>query len=305
MSAPPGNTDVNQDPPPPTPGTTRRRGPNWLPAEEAQLAISWVNASEQPEFAANQTSETFYRKVEEDFNLHSRVHYRNWEQIRTRWGPLNTSTLKFAAIYNAIERVPPSGSGPDDWLKAAHLAYQSQNKGVAFNSVPAWQNVRHVSKWQQDGGPDRFSQTFENMSETIEDQSTTDGSVTASGITSSDSQGSLPRPIGQKAAKRRRIEGYKDDEILSAASEFSALARDRLAFIGEGNIIAKEANALAKEQLKIEEKKQVIDEQHRQSEVQINDLKMLRETVDDLEDEESKNVLRMIQKKIKNKWLST
>ncbi|KNE93108.1 hypothetical protein PSTG_13497 [Puccinia striiformis f. sp. tritici PST-78] len=125
MSAPPGNTNVNQDPPPPsTPEQTRRRGPNWLPAEEAQLAISWVNVSEQPEFAANQTSETFYKKVQVDFNQHSQIHYCNWKQICTRWGPLNTSALKFAAIYNAIERVPPSGLGPEDWLKAAHIAYQ-------------------------------------------------------------------------------------------------------------------------------------------------------------------------------------
>ncbi|CAH7687788.1 hypothetical protein PPACK8108_LOCUS22627 [Phakopsora pachyrhizi] len=46
----------------------KKRSPNWLPSEEEQLAISWINVSEQPEYAANQTGETFYKKVEADFN---------------------------------------------------------------------------------------------------------------------------------------------------------------------------------------------------------------------------------------------
>ncbi|KAH9469183.1 hypothetical protein Pst134EA_009712 [Puccinia striiformis f. sp. tritici] len=121
------------------------------------------------------------------------------------------------------------------------------------------------------------------MSETTDDQNTTDGSVTASGMASSNSTGSLPCLGGQKAAKRRRINGYKDDEILLAAAKFTSLARDCLAFICKGKIIAKEAN----------------------TKVQINYLKMLRESVDNLEDAESKEVLQMIQKTIKNKWLST
>ncbi|KNE93109.1 hypothetical protein PSTG_13498 [Puccinia striiformis f. sp. tritici PST-78] len=93
------------------------------------------------------------------------------------------------------------------------------------------------------------------MSETTDDQNTTDGSVTASGMASSNSTGSLPCLGGQKAAKRRRINGYKDDEILLAAAKFTSLARDCLAFICKGKIIAKEANTLAKEQLKIKQKK--------------------------------------------------
>ncbi|CAH7689732.1 hypothetical protein PPACK8108_LOCUS24859 [Phakopsora pachyrhizi] len=40
----------------------KKCSPNWLPSKEEQLAISWINVSEQPEYAANQTGETFYKK---------------------------------------------------------------------------------------------------------------------------------------------------------------------------------------------------------------------------------------------------
>ncbi|CAH7678509.1 hypothetical protein PPACK8108_LOCUS13037 [Phakopsora pachyrhizi] len=46
----------------------KKLSPNWLPSEEEQLEILWINVSEQPEYAANQTGETFYKKVEADFN---------------------------------------------------------------------------------------------------------------------------------------------------------------------------------------------------------------------------------------------
>ncbi|EFP84737.2 uncharacterized protein PGTG_10896 [Puccinia graminis f. sp. tritici CRL 75-36-700-3] len=63
--------------------TKKKRGPNWLPRKEEQLAISWINVSKQPEFATNQLGETFYRKIEKDFNIHSKAHYCDHGQIKT------------------------------------------------------------------------------------------------------------------------------------------------------------------------------------------------------------------------------
>jgi hypothetical protein len=63
---------------------------------------------------------------------------------------MNTSTLKFSVIYNAIKHNPPSGSGPKDWLEAAKMNYQDQTKGTAFNNLSAWQKLRYTPKWQAD-----------------------------------------------------------------------------------------------------------------------------------------------------------
>jgi hypothetical protein len=63
----------------------KKRSPNWLPDEEEQLAISWLHISKKPEFANNQSSKVFYRKIELDFNSHSKTHYCDFNQIKTRY----------------------------------------------------------------------------------------------------------------------------------------------------------------------------------------------------------------------------
>lgn len=128
----------------------KKRSPNWLPQEEEQLASSWLKASERADFTTNQTSESFYKAVELDFNRHSKLHYRDYDQIRIRWAALNTSTLKFSAIYNAIEKSPPPNTTPYDWMIGARKIYLEQTKGHAFKDELAWQKLRYAPKWQQD-----------------------------------------------------------------------------------------------------------------------------------------------------------
>jgi hypothetical protein len=77
MSAPTTN------PPDPKP-SKKKRAPNWLPLEEEQLVISWLHVSKQPEFAANQSGEAFFLKIEVDFNTWSKTHYCSTKQIKTR-----------------------------------------------------------------------------------------------------------------------------------------------------------------------------------------------------------------------------
>jgi hypothetical protein len=64
-----------------------------------------------------------------------------------RWTSLNTATLKFLAIYNALECNPPSGTSPEDWLITAKTAYQDQTKGTPFNSLAAWTKLCYSEKW--------------------------------------------------------------------------------------------------------------------------------------------------------------
>ncbi|OAV96350.1 hypothetical protein PTTG_00669 [Puccinia triticina 1-1 BBBD Race 1] len=128
----------------------KKRSPNWLPQEEEQLACSWLVVSQRPEFLANQTSESFFRAVELDFNQHSKLHHRDHDQIRIRWAALNTSTLKFSAIYNALEKSPPKDSTPDDWMATARKIYSEQSRGHTFKDELAWKRLRHAPKWKQD-----------------------------------------------------------------------------------------------------------------------------------------------------------
>jgi hypothetical protein len=54
----------------------------------------------------------------------------------------------------------------------------------------------------------------------------------------------------------------------------------------------------------VEQKQLIIEGQHRESEVQMNNLKLLRKREEDLEDNKSKRVLQLMKEKIQNKWLS-
>ncbi|KAA1076168.1 hypothetical protein PGT21_050249 [Puccinia graminis f. sp. tritici] len=128
----------------------KKRSPNWLPQEEEQLACSWLVVSQRPEFITNQTSESFFRAVELDFNQHSKLHHRDHDQIRIRWAALNTSTLKFSAIYNALEKSPPKDSTPEDWMATARKIYSEQSRGHTFKDELAWKKLRHAPKWKQD-----------------------------------------------------------------------------------------------------------------------------------------------------------
>ena len=158
------------------------------------------------------------------------------------WTSLNTATLKFSAIYNAIERNPPSGSGPEDWLRTSHTIYQDQSKGAPFNSIAAWYKVRLAPKWQPNK-PNKIIPTF--SLDPIE--GLPDSSVTASGLCtpSACSSGPLARPIGQKAAKRRQTKGNKDEEKLARASVFTEVARERLASLNKAASIFEAKNALS------------------------------------------------------------
>ncbi|PLW29268.1 hypothetical protein PCASD_25085 [Puccinia coronata f. sp. avenae] len=322
----------------PTPEETpqkKKRSPNWLPDEEEQLAISWLHISEKPEFANNQSGEVFYRKIELDFNSHSKTHYRDFNQIKTRWVSLNTATLKFSAIYNNIERNPPSGTSPEDWLAAAKTAYHQQTKGLTFNSHSAWQKLRYAAKWRSDPH-NEISGTATPVPIPSSDSLAPDddgSDVTATGIYTPTTRSAsfLSRPIGQKAAKKRRIDSSRADDVVSTATELAAIAKDCLTSANEGNDIRREKNDISKGLLKIEEKKlvlakkkqivdeknqlvaeknqivaekkQVVDKEHQQSETQMNDMKMLSQNKN-LEDPEACRVILLIKEKIKNKWLA-
>jgi hypothetical protein len=66
------------------------------------------------------------------------------------WAALNTSTLKFSAIYNALEKSPPKDSTPEDWMATARKIYSEQSRGHTFKDELAWKKLRHAPKWKQD-----------------------------------------------------------------------------------------------------------------------------------------------------------
>ena len=116
------------------------RGSNWDEDEEKQLAKSWMLVSQQAEYATNQTSDTFFNLVTEDFLKYQTKNSRTMDQIRGRyvvlelplfhvahhkllfdglgyrWAVLQTATMKFSAYYAKCDDQRQSGCEPGDIL---------------------------------------------------------------------------------------------------------------------------------------------------------------------------------------------
>ncbi|KAI7940111.1 hypothetical protein MJO28_013763 [Puccinia striiformis f. sp. tritici] len=74
--------------------------------------------------------------------------------------------------------------------------------------------------------------------------------------------------------------------------------------LNKGDELLQTKVALAQDHLKLEEKKFKLKKEHQLSEVQLNKLKILRESEDNLDDK-AKEAISLIKKKIKSKWLSS
>jgi hypothetical protein len=61
--------------------------------------------------------------------------------------------------------------------------------------------------------------------------------------------------MGQKAAKKRRLEASGDNELSLCAADLASISRDQVTAMNTGNNIMRENNDIAKDRLKIEEKK--------------------------------------------------
>ncbi|CAH7671645.1 hypothetical protein PPACK8108_LOCUS6442 [Phakopsora pachyrhizi] len=114
------------------------------------------------------------------------------------------------------------------------------------------------------------------------------------------------RPMGSKAAKQQHLNftDFKEDRA-SQAKEFNTLTKQKLIIIQEGIQVSKEKNEVELKQLKIEEKKLIIEKEHRASEVVMNELVLLSKCEDDLKDPDALEVLKKMKDKVKRKWLDS
>ncbi|KAI7957492.1 hypothetical protein MJO28_004587 [Puccinia striiformis f. sp. tritici] len=302
----------------PTQGSARKkRSSNWLPAEEEQLAITYLRISEDPEVGNNQAATTFHKKMEAHFNEHIKCNYRDHDQIRIKWGSLNTLTLKFSAIHNALVRNPPSGFNNAKIMATALQTYAAQNKNVAFSSLPAWEILRYSPKWRPDR-PDLTIAIPTGETNASDEINIGDGSISGTGTVirsaspSSRSASSIDRAIGGKAAKKRRLKSYSHAEMLTEASKLNSSSKERLTALKAANDILQQKNTITEEMIKIEEKKLAleerkfkVEEEHRQCETQMNEMKLLQENTDNINNPDTKQVLELMKKKIIGKWLPT
>ncbi|OAV96287.1 hypothetical protein PTTG_08495 [Puccinia triticina 1-1 BBBD Race 1] len=128
-------------------------GTNFINTEDVQLARSWLHIS-QSQISNSMKMDHFWKEVANHFNENSAGQEQDSKSLRTRlfllksrWAGLRLAVTKFCGIYTSIEKNPPSGSSPSNWITQAKMLFQDQ-AGKGFSYQPAWMELRNVACFQ-------------------------------------------------------------------------------------------------------------------------------------------------------------
>lgn len=283
MDQPPQQTPPAQPQPASTNTTnttntnTKKRGDNFVTAEDEQLAISWIAISQDPKFANSQTGVEFYERVATHFKAACTIYPRSADQLKYRWKSINTSTLKFSSIYGAVQRNPPSGCSPADYMDIAKKEYQNQCKGQQFKDDVPWQILRYAPKWVQVANPiAKVSNPAVNVANSsISTPSASSPSMHQS--TPPPSSDPSERPVGQKKSKRQREERETEAERTKELKRATDIQERKAVVMEKGHELAERA-------LRLEE--------------QAKNLNTLMTSVESCPDEESREILKLMKSKL-------
>ncbi|EFP88749.1 uncharacterized protein PGTG_14715 [Puccinia graminis f. sp. tritici CRL 75-36-700-3] len=211
-----------------------KRGPNWLPPDDEQLAKSWLKISEDVIRSTGQKKEEFWKRVADDFNKFSTSVAREGTHCMHHWGHVQKWTLKFSGIYRKLEKTRPSGSVMSDLLPDARKAFYEQ-EGKQFAFERAWMVLKDSPKWNDasesrgSGGaqpselpvstPTPSTPTNQANPATIPSQS--------SALPQMGSDGSWKRPPGVHSTKRAMKEDHYNAKKIKILSNRSTDYRDR------------------------------------------------------------------------------
>ncbi|KAF4047145.1 putative Myb DNA binding domain-containing protein [Phytophthora infestans] len=112
---------------------SKKKGRNFIAAEDLNLAASWLDVSQDPVVGDEQKRDAFWSKVHEEFVGRSGAtpshEQRGVHSLHTRWRNLQAACNKFAGCYAAIVARNESGKTVEDKILDAHVLYREQNNG--------------------------------------------------------------------------------------------------------------------------------------------------------------------------------
>lgn len=170
--------------------------------------------------------------------------------------------------------------------------YDDQNPKHPFKSLPAWEVLRLAPKWIIPcPPPGPLSLAIASSAASSDPVSSLNTPLSLP----SDTPPTPPRPIGVKQAKRKRValakEEADDDDCKELLKRSSELAMRRVEAMEEGNRLKRE---MAR-----------VDAEAKASLVQVNELKVLLTPGASCETDLAKEVLILMQKKLKEKYMTS
>uniref|UniRef100_A0A803R108 No apical meristem-associated C-terminal domain-containing protein n=1 Tax=Cannabis sativa TaxID=3483 RepID=A0A803R108_CANSA len=229
---------------------TKPRKGNFSAEDDNLLVSAWLNTSLDPINGIDQSKYSFWSRVHEYYekNKKSTSYDRSSCSLRNRWSIIQQATNKFCGALAQIERRSPSGVNEQDKIEQAKELYRS-NHSATFNFLHCWTTLRHHPKWK------------EYVVESI-NAKTKRGSTTSNGDmpefldedTSPSIDVNLERPIGKKAAKKRKRQESTSSDVIDLVLQISE-KRDKKDAKKEE--YKKEFICLTKERLELDKQKEV------------------------------------------------
>ncbi|XP_062080355.1 glutathione S-transferase T3-like [Humulus lupulus] len=228
---------------------TKSRKGNFSTEEDNLLVLAWLNTSMDPINWVDQSKYSFLSRVHEYYekNKKSISSERSSWSIRNRWSTIQLATNKFCGALAQYERRSPSRANEQDKIEKAKEFYR---KSVAEGSSMKAKRRSII----QDGHAPEFI-----------DEDTAAPSLDVN----------LERPIGKKAAKKRKRQEDNSSNLIDLVIEIKG---ERIKSNAEKGEIRKEYACIAKERLELDKQKEENEIMRRELEIMRVDVSTLSPT---------------------------
>ncbi|XP_057446264.1 uncharacterized protein LOC130738309 [Lotus japonicus] len=223
-----------------TPKSKKTHAPAWNTAQNMVLISGWINCGTSSVVGKNQKGETFWRDIAEYCNEHCSFDPpRDGIACRNRWNYMNKILGKWIGAYDAAKRQQGSGWSDNDVLAKAQELFAC-GKNVQFTLMEEWIALRDLPRFcSQVGGNGGSASSGSKRSH----DSDACGSTTI---------GSIPRPMGREAAKRKNKKKSKEPVVEEKGKvwvEYKDLKAQEIARIDKLTMVQEQTNQLMKTNL--------------------------------------------------------
>ncbi|CAO2041859.1 unnamed protein product [Urochloa humidicola] len=183
----------------------------WSQEEDVRMMSSWLLNSTDSSCGADRRNEQYWVDVEVTYNETAPSHRaRNAKQIKDRFHKVNRWTDLFHSAWLKARMIYTSGYNDQMWIEKAHAFYLQDNKKLGpFVLMEVWNIVKTEAKWI----------TYNNGLKEARKKAASKGAGNgnegdATDHIDLDDLDELPRPMGQKQAKKLKYAKNKEVEHI-------------------------------------------------------------------------------------------
>ncbi|XP_076937488.1 glutathione S-transferase T3-like [Bidens hawaiensis] len=174
------------------------RGTNFTSKEDELLVSAWLNCSFDAIKGTYQNSSHFWAQIFKYFHEHKETTIeRSVKSLTQRWSCIQKATNSFCSYLDQVKGVNQSGITQHDKFDKAKIIYQSIEM-LNFQFEHCWHILKDEPKWNS-----RLTKSFPKQRKTMVPTPTLSPSQNCDVIDNGVVE--LDRPMGRKAAKRKRM----------------------------------------------------------------------------------------------------